>query len=301
MAHSLINRYLWLIDTIRRHGRITRRDLDRAWQDSDFSGGDRLPRRTFYNYRQAILDIFHISIEFDPSTYEYYLLDEGTNESNMTDWLLNTAAVSDTLAGARDVAGKIFVEDVPSAREFLAPAIDALKTRHTVSLDYQAYYRSKPTRGIELQPLFLKIFRQRWYITGRVVAEKKIKTYALDRVQSLRILPETFEEDPLFDAEEYTRHSFGVVFTEGRVHRIALKATPREAKYLRTLPLHPSQEEIVHDSYSIFYYTMRVTPELVDEIVSRGSRVEVLQPQELRAQVSRELEEALRQYTGAES
>ena len=46
---------------------------------------------------------------------------------------------------------------------------------------------------------------------------------------------------------------------------------------------------------------MRVTPDLVDEIVSRGSRVEVLQPQELRAQVSRELEEALRQYTGAES
>ncbi|MDE6277825.1 MAG: WYL domain-containing protein [Muribaculaceae bacterium] len=300
MAQSLLNRYLWIIDTIRRHGRITRQELDRAWQKSDFSDGEKLPRRTFYNYRQAIAEIFNLEISFDASTYEYYISEDTGNQSGMTDWLLNSASMSDTLASARDIAGKIFVEDVPSAREFLSPTIEALKGNHPIVFDYLPYYRTVPTTGIEMQPLFLKIFRQRWYITGYVPVDKKIKTYALDRVRAMRVLTETFEPDAAFDPEDYFRHSFGVVFTEGPVHRVALKTPPREAKYLRALPLHPTQEEVVHDDYSIFYYRMRISPDLVGEILSHGPRVEVLEPPELRLQVRTELSEALARYGSAE-
>lgn len=297
MSQSLLNRYLWLIDAIRRHGRITRRDLDRAWQKSSFSNGDKLPRRTFYNYRQAILEIFNLEIAFDPATYEYYIADDSGNQSGVTDWLLNSASMNDTLANARDIAGKIFVEDVPSAREYLNPTIEALKGNHPIVFDYLPYYRTLPTTGIEMQPLFLKIFRQRWYITGLVTEDKKIKTYALDRVKAMRVLPETFTPDPTFEPADYIRHSFGVVFTEGPVHRVALKTPPREAKYLRALPLHPTQQEVMHDDYSIFYYEMRISPDLVSEILSHGPRIEVLEPRELRVQVSTELKEALARYT----
>ncbi len=296
MAQSLLNRYLWLIDTIRRHGRITRRELDEAWRKNDFSNGEKLPRRTFYNYRQAIEEIFNLEICFDPATYEYYISEDTGNQSGMTDWLLNSASMSDTLASARDIAGKIFVEDVPSARDFLAPTIEALKGNHPIVFDYLPYYRTVPTTGIEMRPLFLKIFRQRWYVTGIVTSDRKIKTYALDRVRAMRVLTETFEPDPAFDPEDYFRHSFGVVFTEGPVHRVALKTPPREAKYLRALPLHPTQEEVVHDEYSIFYYRMRISPDLVGEILSHGPRVEVLEPRELRLQVQAELRDALARY-----
>ena len=296
MSQSLLSRYMWLIDTIRRHGHITRRDLDRAWQKTDFSKGEKLPRRTFYNYRQAIQDIFNIEIAFNAATFEYYIADDGGHQSDMTDWLLNSAATNDTLTNAREIAGKIFVEDVPSAREYLSSAIEALKGRHPVVFDYLPYYRPLPTEGIEMRPYFLKIFRQRWYLTGYVVGDRKIKTYALDRVRAMRVLPGTFAEDQGFDPEEYFRYSFGVVFTEGPVHRVALKTSPQEAKYLRALPLHHSQEEAVHDNYSIFYYRMRISPDLVSEILSHGPRVEVLEPPALRAQVRAELQEALRAY-----
>lgn len=296
MAPLQLNRYLWLIDTIRRRGSITRRELDIAWQKTGFSNGEKLPRRTFYNYRQAILEIFNLEIAFNPATYEYYINGDNDSQGGMTDWLLNSVAVNDTLANARDIAGKIFVEDVPSAREYLAPAIDALKGKHPIVFDYLPYYRTLPTVGIEMQPLFLKIFRQRWYLTGLVRSDRKIKTYALDRVRAMRILPGTFDPDPSFNPEDYIRHSFGVVFTEGPVHRVALKTLPREAKYLRALPLHPTQEEIIHDDYSIFYYRMRLSPDLVSEILSHGPRVEVIGPPELRAQVQAELREALKPY-----
>ena len=66
MSSNLLARYIWIVDTIRRHGRISRADLDAKWRLSRFSGrGEALPRRTFYNYRQAIEELFNITIECD--------------------------------------------------------------------------------------------------------------------------------------------------------------------------------------------------------------------------------------------
>ena len=62
MARNLINKYIWIIDTIQRHGRITRDELNRLWVKSSLSDGEPLARRTFYNYRQGILDRVHSSI-----------------------------------------------------------------------------------------------------------------------------------------------------------------------------------------------------------------------------------------------
>lgn len=295
MANSPINRYVWLIDVIRRHKRITRKELDRLWRLSDFSQGDPLPRRTFYSYRQAISEIFNVEIAFDPATYEYYL-NESENISGLTEWLLNTASTNDSLTNASEIRDKIFLEDTPSARDYLSPAIEALKNRHIVRLDYLPYYRTIATKGIVMKPLFLKIFRQRWYLTGRVEPDGKIKTYALDRVKDFQILSERFEESEEFDPEDFLKYAFGVVFTEGPVHRVVLKVSPREAKYLRALPLHGTQEEIIHDAYSLFIYRMRLTPDLVSEILSRGPRVQVMEPPELRLQVEKELQEALKAY-----
>ena len=105
-----------------------------------------------------------------------------------------------------------------------------------------------------------------------------------------------FDDDPSFDPESYFRDSFGIVFTRNEAKRIALRTDPRQAKYFRALPLHRSQEEVVHDSYSIFYYRMRISPDFVEELLSHGARVEVLEPPELRAMMRTELSDALALY-----
>lgn len=298
MAKDLFKRYIWLVDTIRRYGRISRRELDECWRRSPFSeGGSGLARRTFYNYRQAIADLFGIEIECDPATYDYFIRsDEGANAEGLTDWLLNTAAMSEVAGAARAVADRVFVEDVPSAREHLSTIVEALREHHPLCFTYHAYYRTLPTRGVILEPYFLKIFRQRWYVTGRHRGEQRIKTYALDRMSDVRLLPDVFADDPAFDPQSYFRDSFGIVVSSNDAKRIALRTDPRQAKYFRALPLHHSQEEVVHDRYSIFYYRMRISPDLIEELLSHGARVEVLEPPELRAMMRSELQEALTLY-----
>lgn len=296
MPKDLFNRYVWLIDTIKRYGKITREELNARWKNSPFSNGESLPRRTFYNYRQAIEDLFQINIECNPSTFEYYIEEGDIHSESMTNWLLNSAAMSNVLSDSREISNRIFLEEVPSAREYLAVIMDGLKANRQIKFNYHPYTRINSTPDIVVEPYFLKIFKQRWYMTGRNVKEDVIKTYALDRMREVTVEQTQFEVPADFDAETYFRDSFGIVFTQGEVKRVTIKASARQAKYFRALPLHHSQQEMIHDAYSIFTYRLRITPDFVEELLSHGPQLTVIEPPELRAMMVNSLQETLANY-----
>lgn len=296
MSRNLLARYIWLIDTIRRYGAITREKLNELWMQSPYSDGSPMPRRTFYNYRGAIEELFNINIECNPTTYEYYIDSGDSHQASVTDWLLNSAAMSNVLSSVRDVSERIFLEDVPSARLYLSQVISALRERHPLHFTYRPYTRINPTRDVVIEPYFLKIFKQRWYVTGFNIRDNSIKTYALDRMADVSLGSDTFTMDPDFDPENFVRDSFGIVFTQGETHEVVIRANSRRAKYLRALPLHHSQREEIHDSFSDFHYRLRLTPDLVQELLSLGSEVKIMAPPELRAMVTNALRLALEQY-----
>lgn len=296
MAKDLFSKYIWLIDTIKKHGKITREEINRCWLNSAYSNGEPIPRRTFYNYRLAIEDLFSINIECDPSTFEYYIADEDEHKESVTNWLLNSTATSGLISSARDVAHRVFLENVPSAREYLSVVIEAMRMSVAVKFDYHPYTRSIATSGVLVEPYFTKIFKQRWYVTGRNVREDKIKTYALDRMSSAVLTDKQFMMPADFDPARYFTDAFGIIVDRSEPNIITLRTDSTQAKYLRALPLHHSQSEMVHDQYSVFEYKMRVTNDLINELLSYGSRIEVLGPPELRKIIVDELKESLRQY-----
>lgn len=297
MPRNLFSRYIWFIDTIRRHGSITREELNKLWKRSEFSNGENLPRRTFYNYRNAIEDLFKINIECNPATFEYYIDNGGdVHNESVTDWMLNAASMSNVLTDAREVSSRIFLEDVPSSRYHLATVLDALKEMRPLKFTYSPYTRTNPTKDVVVEPYFMKLFRQRWYVTGRNVREDTIKTYALDRMSAVTIDKGSFTMPEDFDTESYFRDSFGIVFSHGETKDVTLRTDPRQAKYLRALPLHHSQREMVHDDFSIFTYRLKLTPDFVQELLSYGPKVTVLAPPELRAMMVTSLEESLANY-----
>lgn len=296
MARNLLARYIWLVDTIRRYGNITRRQLDEAWQRSDWSEGAPLPRRTFYNYRVAIEELFNITITYNPADSTYSISDEDPSAGGITDWLLNSVAMTNLLSDSRDVADRILLEEVPSAREYLPPMVRALKECRAVVMDYQPYTRRTPHSGIVLYPYFLKIFRQRWYVTGLNVREDKVKTYALDRITAMRVTDETYAIPDCFDAQAYFRDSYGIVVNRGEVKEVLLRVDARQAKYFRALPLHHTQRETVSDGYSLFSYRIRLSDDFVQEILSYGPSVTVVRPPELRAIVTASLRASLDNY-----
>ena len=297
MARNLINRYVWLVDTISRYGRITLKDLNDAWLRSDISEGKPLARRTFFHYRDGVEEMFDINIQCDKSTFEYYI-DEAGGESSarLRSWLVDSVSMSDMLRSAQDISGRIILENVPSAREHLPVIIDAMKQKRRISFSYKSYTRSRPTDGIQLEPYFVKIFKQLWYVIGLNVKDGLIKTYALDRMSRLNLLQDIFEMPDDVNPSEFFKDCFGIITNRNSAKRIVLRVEPTQAKYFRALPLHSSQQEEVHDNYSLFSYMMRITYDLKEELMSHGASIEVLEPKELKTLIRTELEQALKNY-----
>lgn len=300
MARNQIDRYLWLIDILKQRGRMTRRQINELWRLSKHSQtGEDMCRRTLYNYKNAIAELFGIHIECDPLTFEYYIDDTYGSSRGITEWLLNSSAVSEALSASRDISDRIILEDLPSARDFLPTVLSALRTRTSIRFDYHNYMRSRPTGGVVLEPYLARAFKQRWYVLGRNVKENRIKTYALDRMKNVTDTGDVFTEPDTFNPEEYFRHSFGIVVNESQPRDIVLRTNHHIAKYLYALPLHHSQQISVHDDYCLFRYRMRITDDLVQEILSQGSGMVVEEPRELRLRIRDELRKSMEAYDSA--
>lgn len=297
MSRNPIERYIWLIDTLRQRGRLTRRQISDLWSRTPFSkNGEGICRRTLYNYKNAIASLFEIDIAYDPVTYEYYIKEPEKKESRFTDWLLNAASVSETLTTSRDLSDRILLEDVPSGRGRLPLVIAALRNSSRLVFDYHNYTRSRPTVDIEFEPYLLRIFRQRWYVVGRNIKEQRVKTYALDRMTDITDTGIPFAMPADFDPETYFRYSFGIVVINSRPRDITIRTDHHYAKYLDALPLHASQQKTVHDSYCLFRYKMLITDDLVQELLGLGSRIVVEEPKELRVKIREELRKTLAAY-----
>jgi len=299
MSQDRLTKYIWLLETIRRYGRVTRKELNRRWIEAGFSGNEGLSRRTFHHYRNIIEELFGVNIECNLSTYEYYITDDDKNRAEVTQWMFNNAAVNNILASSSSIADRIIVEDVPSAREHLSTVIDAVKNNCRIRFTYNSYSRIMPRTGIVLEPYFLKLFRQRWYVTGKNITGEKagLRTYALDRMSDVVLMEERFRMPDEFNARQYTNDSFGIIFDMGTVCDVILRVKSKRAKYLRALPLHHSQKEILTGSdYSEFNYRIKPTPDFVEEILSMGADVTVTAPAELRDMVAKRLMDTLSEY-----
>lgn len=298
MAKELFNRYVWLIDMLQRYGRLTRREIDELWVRSEYSDGKPMARRTFMNYRQAIQEMFDVNIECDASTYEYYIEDpEALQGSGARVWALNTLAVNSMLNESQELRDRIVLEDIPSGQKFLRFVFEAMKENRLVVLVYRSFRRSTGSRTL-VAPYFVKLFRQRWYMVGLHLEERRIKTYALDRVASLELSDRPFVYPEGFAPADYFKDCFGITYEERPAEEVVLRVPALQANYLRTLPLHESQIESERDDrYSIFRYRVKITPDFVQEVYALGFwQAEVLAPQSLRRAVAARLAENLSSY-----
>lgn len=300
MAKELFNRYVWLIDLLQRYGRLTRREIDELWMRSEYSEGKPMARRTFMNYRQAIQEMFDVNIECDPSTYEYYIEDPEALEGNGARvWALNTLSVNTLLNESQELRDRIVLENIPSGQKFLRQVFEAMKESRMVWLSYHSFRRITGSRTL-VAPYFVKLFRQRWYVVGLPEGERRIKTYALDRVTSLELSDRTFVYPEGFEPADYFKDCFGITYGEQPAEEVVLRVSALQANYLRTLPLHESQVESERgDSHSVFRYRLKITPDLVQELYALSFwQAEVLAPQSLREAVAARLAESLAGYRG---
>ena len=288
MAKDLFNRYIWLVDTIYRADGITFEEINEKWLRNSMSEGMDLPLKTFHNHRKAIEDMFDINIVCDKrGGYKYYIENaDDMEKGGVRTWLLNTFAVNNLINESHHLKRRIVFEQIPSGQNFLTPVIEAMRDGMSIEIKYKSFWR-QDEYTTEVEPYFVKVFKQRWYLIARNKIKDAIRIYALDRIHALVQTGNAFVMPKDFSPEEYFYNSFGIISQDNCPPEIVeLKVYGTQKEYFRTLPLHHSQEEVESaDGYSIFRYYLSPTYDFIQEILSHGCEVEVLSPQHLRDEV----------------
>ena len=288
MAKDLFNRYIWLVDTIYRADGITFEEINEKWLRNSMSEGLDLPLKTFHNHRKAIEDMFDINIVCDKrGGYKYYIENaDDMEKGGVRTWLLNTFAVNNLINESHHLKRRIVFEQIPSGQNFLTPVIEAMRDGMSIEIKYKSFWR-QDEYTTDVEPYFVKVFKQRWYLIARNKIKDAIRIYALDRIRALTQTGNAFVMPKDFSPEEYFYNSFGIISQDNCPPEIVeLKVYGTQKEYFRTLPLHHSQEEVENaDGYSIFRYYLSPTYDFIQEILSHGCEVEVLSPQHLRDEV----------------
>lgn len=302
MAVNQIHKYVWLVNTIHRAGRISLEEINQEWLESDIGDGKPIPRRTFHVWQAAVLDIFGLIIENEGrGLYRYYIANEAEMTSGtICSWLLDSLTVSNMMINSKGIQDRILLERVPSARAFLSVVVEALRHNNKIVLTYQTFSQTEP-KVRTVMPYCVKLFKQRWYMLAQREDKEKPSVYALDRVKAMQVLrEETFELPADFDGEAYFAPYYGITADES-VERaeVRLRVTPLQAKYLRALPLHHSQQELeTTEEASVFGYSLRPAFDFVQEILAHGSEMEVLEPLWLREKIAAVIKEENNIYNG---
>ena len=289
MAKNLLNKYVWLVETIYKAKRISFEEINHRWLDNDISEDKPLSIRTFHKWRIAIEEMFGLIIENEQSgRYRYYIqnADELKNGS-MRSWLFNTLTVSNLMLDSVSIKDKVLFEEIPDGEQYLPDILEALKKNLVLGMTYQSFTRDE-ANSFEIEPYCLKAFKQRWYLVARSPYYNKIMIYALDRVQWLGLTAKSFKYPKNFIPEEFFDDCFGIIADQNvNIETVKFKVSAGQANYLRSLRLHQSQHEIERtDEYSIFTIRLRPTFDFRQEILSQGSDIEVLEPKWFRDEVA---------------
>lgn len=283
MAKNFFKRYIWLVDLINRRKYVSFKEISEAWMRSPLNEtGDPLSERTFFNHKDAIAGMFGIEILNDRSL-GFYIGRSDVGSDETSDWMLHTLCLNNVLHENADMKDRILMEKVPSSERFLTDIISAMRDFRVIRLCYQRFRHPEPF-CFNVRPYCVKYFKQRWYLLGD--SDLGLRIYSLDRFVDMEELEEHFEIPKGFDAEEYFGNYFGVIIGE-EPEDVKIRVVPDQVKYFRTLPMHGSQRETVQeDGSSVFSYHIAPTLDFVQEILSHGADVEVLEPAELRESIA---------------
>ncbi|MBR5103906.1 MAG: WYL domain-containing protein [Bacteroidales bacterium] len=298
MVTELLQKYIWLVQTFIRAGEngLSLEEIIDKWEtrfDSDYS------RRTFNNHRSAVEEVFGIVIGCNRSTNRYFIKagENISDESAENAWLINSFTVNNMLRLSKEkLQGRVSVEDIPSGHMHLTEVMEAMTESLEIVMEYHKY-TSEESETLTIWPYAVKEFAKRWYIIAYCKEREGLRVYGLDRVRNMEVTGKKFRMKNGFDVDELFATSFGIYLPEGRGQTITFRCSESEAKFLRDLPIHSSQEEVRKDGDKVTF-SIFVCPDknLIMEICKHGRRIEILSPEEVREAVKEELATALAQY-----
>lgn len=182
--------------------------------------------------------------------------------------------------------------------KWLTPLYESIQQDHSVLIDYQDFTASKPTR-YTVSPYLIREYNNRWFLMGWAEGWFAGRPFPLDRIQNVIKLPNIRRHPDITDWSSEFTDVVGVTrIAENPVETLILRVQLPRAHYVRTKPLHRSQDLIAETATFLdFRYQLRWNNELVAKLLELGPNAELLSPDTRRAQLAAMVKAMAERYT----
>ena len=290
-----LQKYTWLIETIRKAGKISLEEISDRWErNKDLSDYKPLSRATFNRWRDAILSQFGIIISCQRAGGYFYFIEnpEDIEEDELKKWMLDSFAVSNLISENLSLKDRLLVNQIPSARNYLATLLEAMRENRVVTITYCGFNKSE-SHKFPIEPYCVKLFENRWYVLAHNTRYDDCRIYGLDRIEDLEITAETFKIPKDFSAKDYFSDYYGIVTEKNtKPQQIVLRIYRSHVPYVQSLPLHRSQR-LLEDKgeYADFGFFLVPTYDFIMRLLQAGAMIEVISPASLRETLKERISE----------
>jgi predicted DNA-binding transcriptional regulator YafY len=292
-----ISRYNLIIKKLRKYPATFEEIADCLSLESEIQSYNfNISKRTFQRDLADIRTIYNIDIQYDFSRRVYFI--DFDYQSEISERILEAFDTFNALNITDRLSNHIhFEKRKPQGTENLYGLLHAIKNKVQITFTHQKYWDDESTTRL-VEPYALKEFKNCWYVLANDLKDNRIKSFALDRLTKLEITKRHFQFPKDFNVNEHYKYCFGIVSpNEQKPQEIILSFDPLQGKYIKSLPLHESQEIIKDNENELrIKLFIVITFDFLMEILSHGDRIKVIKPDSLIDDLKRSYQNALNRY-----
>ncbi|UAM97272.1 WYL domain-containing protein [Polaribacter litorisediminis] len=182
----------------------------------------------------------------------------------------------------------------------LKPLYFAIKKKQVLHITYKGFQDEIPT-AFEFHPHILKQYNRRWFVFGLNNTNYN-ETWSVpldERLVKISIIEDEIHKTSEVDWDSFFRTMIGVVRPkDSEIKKVILRFHNGRQNYFKTKPFIPDFEEFFEeDKQDQVWFMAIINPELIQQILSYGKDVEVLEPAELREQLKENSSKMINLYS----
>lgn len=296
--YSVMRRCSYLLEKLEKAHYPSKADLKRHLEDNGEDRSDRTIDRAI----ETLRDKFGIEITYNPLVNGYYIDKENSVNPEALYRFLEMGKTLDLLSlsaqNPKETFQCIHFEEQGNFTgiNFLQPALEAILQQRKVYFTHAPFRKESPL-GYTAEPYLLKEFENRWYLVCIPEPRTELRFFGMDRIHDFEVLAETFTPNPTINAKEVFENRIGISSGEDHPQLIVFECDPGQGKYLKTLPIHHSQEVKYEDENAVVFQ-LYVEPnfELRRKLLALTDCIKVIQPDWIAQEIQKTLTNALKRY-----
>ena len=286
---AYISRYLLIIKKLKKSPYSSKKDLEEYLvkqserlqvEDENFKMAT--SDRTIGRDIKDIRILFGIDIEYSRKQKGYFI-NQGDMDSMNFERMMESFDMFNSLNIAQDFTPFIYLEKrKPQGTENLYGLLHAIKNKLQIKFAYQKFWEDEISHRTA-EPYALKEFKNLWYLMAKDSKDAPVKSFGLDRISDLEITNQPFVFAATDNIEENYRYCFGIISPDDEeLQDIVLSFDPVQGKYIKSLPLHQTQQIIIDNEKELqVKLKLYITYDFVMELLSFSDNMKVLQPASL--------------------